>query len=190
MEGKTELEKMLAGEPYNAMDPVLIKMRNDAEILYKEYNTTTENDYDRRNQIYDQLFGKRGEGLSIRAPFYCDYGKNIYMGNKVYMNFNCCILDCANVYIGDNTLFAPYVQVYAATHPTDPEERLKGVEGAKEVRIGKNCWIGGGAIICPGVTIGDNTTIGAGSIVTKDIPANCVAVGNPCKVLKYLNKDN
>jgi maltose O-acetyltransferase len=190
MDTKTELQKMLAGDLYYAPDPELTRIRNEAELLYKEYNNTTEDQIELRHKIYDKLFGKWGEDCSIRAPFYCDYGKNIYLGKRVYMNFNCCILDCANIYISDNTLLAPNVQIYAATHPVDPEERLKGLEMAKEVRIGSNVWIGGGAIICPGVTIGDNTTIGAGSVVTKDIPANCVAVGNPCKVLKYLNKDD
>jgi maltose O-acetyltransferase len=186
MEGKTELEKMLSGECYNSFDPILTKMRNDAELLYKEYNNTTEDDIEKRHHIYDKLFGACGNDISIRAPFYCDYGKNIYLGNRVYMNFNCCILDCGNVYIGDNTLFAPGVQVYAVNHPTDAEHRKTGEEFSREIRIGKNVWVGGNAIILPGVTIGDNTTIGAGSVVTKDIPANCVAVGNPCKVIKYL----
>jgi maltose O-acetyltransferase len=189
MEAKTELQKMLTGEHFNSQDAELTKMRNNAEKLYKEYNTTTEEDIEKRQDIYKKLFGGVGNECSIRAPFYCDYGKNIYLGNRVYMNFNCCILDCANVYIGDCTLFAPGVQVYAVNHPTDVEGRNSGVEYAKEIRIGKNVWVGGNAIILPGVTIGDNTTIGAGSVVTKDIPANCVAVGNPCKVLRYLNKE-
>jgi maltose O-acetyltransferase len=190
MEGKTEYEKMTAGEIYNPIDPELCLMRNEAESLCNEYNNTTEQQIDIRQKIFDKLFGHWEEGCRIRAPFHCDFGKNIHLGKRVYMNFNCCILDCANVYIGDNTLLGPYVQVYSVTHPVDHETRNNYVMWGKEVRIGSNVWIGGGAIICPGVTIGDNSTIGAGSVVTKDIPANCVAVGNPCKVIKYLNKDN
>lgn len=186
---KTDFEKMVAGENYDAKDPQLVQMRNDAEMLYKSYNHTTEEDKDMRQDVYNKLFGKAGKNLDIRAPFYCDYGINTFIGDNVYMNFNCCILDCARVYIGDNTLFAPNVQIYTAAHPVDYKERIAGVEFGKEIWIGKNCWIGGGAIICPGVKIGDNTTIGAGSVVTKDIPSDCVAVGNPCKVIRHLNAE-
>ena len=184
-----EYSKMLSGEYYNANDPYLVDLRNKAELLYKEYNSTTETDISKRNEIYSKLFGKVGQNLSIRAPFYCDYGINTYLGDNVYMNFNCIILDCAKVTIGNNCMFAPNVQIYSAAHPIDPELRKNGKEFAKEIIIGNNVWIGGGAIINPGVTIGDNSVIGSGSVVTKNIPSNCVAVGNPCKVIKYLEEE-
>jgi len=184
---KSELQKMLDSEPYKAFDPQLIYMRNTAELLYKEYNNTTETDFEKRKEIFDKLFGSYGENLSIRAPFYCDYGKNIYLGKNVYMNFNCIILDCCNVEIGDFTLFAPGVQVLTACHPTDPKTRMQGTEFAKPIKIGKNVWVGANALILPGVTIGDNCTIGAGSVVNKDVPENSIAVGNPCKVIKKVD---
>ena len=139
-----------------------------------------------RSQILQELFGQVGQNVTILPPLHCDYGKNIYAGDGLYMNYGCVILDCNTVHIGDNVLCAPYVQIYTAYHPTDPETRLSGKELAAPIKIGNNVWIGGGAIICPGVTIGDNTTIGAGSVVVKDIPANVVAVGNPCRVIRKL----
>lgn len=181
---KTEFEKMIDSEPYWAFDPILVEMRNNAELIYKEYNNTTENDLEKRKEIYKNLFGSFGENLSIRAPFYCDYGKNTYLGKNVYMNFNCIILDVCRVDIGDYTMFAPGVQVITACHPTDPKTRLDGLEYGKPVKIGKNVWIGANALILPGVVIGDNCTIGAGSVVNKNIPDNSIAVGNPCKVIK------
>ena len=187
MESLSEKEKMIKEMMYNALDPELTEARRNAEKLFQEYNKTQEEEQEKRNQIMTKLLGSYGSNSFIRPPFYCDYGFNIFIGKNVYFNFNCTILDCAKVTIGDNTLIAPSVQIYTAAHPTDPQTRLNGVEYAKEIKIGENCWIGGGVIICPGVTIGDNTTIGAGSVVTKNIPANCVAVGNPCKVLKFLN---
>lgn len=184
----TELEKMLAGELYWATDPELVALRKPARRLTREYNRSSEEETQRRQAILKELFGATGERIEIEPPFYCDYGSNIYVGNNFYMNFDCLILDCAKVEIGDNVLFGPKVQIYTATHPVDAEERIKGPEFAKPVKIGNNVWIGGGAIICPGVTIGDNTTIAAGSVVTKDIPSNVVAGGNPCRVLRELNK--
>lgn len=184
-----EYQKMISGDLYLSMDPYLVDLRNKAELLYKEYNSTTETDTEKRKEIYSKLFGKVGNNLSIRAPFYCDYGVNTYLGDNVYMNFNCIILDCARVIIGDNVFMAPGVQILTATHPIEFEARISGNEYAKEIVIGNNVWIGGGAIINPGVTIGDNTVIGSGSVVTKSIPENCVAVGNPCKVIKYLGRD-
>ena len=132
------------------------------------------------------MLGEKGEGVYIEPPFYCDYGSNIFLGNKVYMNFNCVILDCNIVRIGDGTMLGPAVQIYAATHPLDAAQRAAGPELAYPVTIGRDVWIGGGAIIGPGVTIGDNTTIGAGSVVVKDIPANVFAAGNPCKAIRQL----
>lgn len=183
---KTEKEKMLLGELYLANTPELIAERQRARQLSHLYNATTDEELERRSQILHDLFGKLGNIFEIVPPFYCDYGSNIYMGNNIFMNFGCVILDCNTVHIGDNFLCAPYVQIYTAHHPTNPVQRLTGEELASPIKIGNNVWIGGGVIICPGVTIGDNTTIGAGSVVVKDIPANVVAAGNPCRVIRSL----
>ena len=182
--GKSEKQKMLDGELYSSFDDELTREREHARHLTRIYNMTTEKELDRRRELLRQLFGEVGENICIEPPFYCDYGYNIFPGRDVYMNFGCAVLDCNKVEIGDGVLLGPYVQVYAAYHPTDPEERLTKCEYAAPIRIGNNVWIGGGAIICPRVTIGENTTIGAGSVVMKNIPANVVAAGNPCRVLR------
>jgi maltose O-acetyltransferase len=184
MAEKTEREKMLSGELYDARDPELATARRRARNLYRRFNAS--DNEDEQLAIMQDLLGKAGEGCSINPPFYVDYGSNIYLGDRVYMNLGCTILDCAEVRIGDGAMFGPNVQIYTATHPVDPVERASGLEFAKPIVIGKNVWVGGGAIICPGVTIGENTTIGAGSVVTKDIPANVVAAGNPAKVIKQI----
>ncbi len=184
---KTEKQKMLAGEFYLANDPELATDSKRAYRLLRMYNSTTEEQQEQRRQILQELFGRVGEIITIVPPFYCDYGSNISVGNNFYMNYGCVILDCNQVEIGDNVLCAPYVQIYTAHHPVEAEIRLTGRELATSIKIGNNVWIGGGAIICPGVTIGDNTTIGAGSVVVKDIPANVVAVGNPCRVIRHLS---
>lgn len=183
---KTEKQKMLAGELYLANDFELAGDRKRAQRLIKTYNTTTKEESEARSQILQELFGKVGEKVEIQPPFRCDYGSNIYIGNNLYMNYGCVILDCNTVEIGDNVKCAPYVQIYTAYHPTEPQIRLSGKELAAPIKIGNNVWIGGGAIVCPGVSIGDNTTIGAGSVVVKDIPANVIAVGNPCKVIRHI----
>lgn len=183
---KTEKQKMLAGELYRGSDTELVAQRQQARRLTRLYNSTTEEEIERRSQILRKLFGTVGASIEIEPPFYCDYGYNIHAGDGFYMNFGCVILDCCPVYIGEKVLCGPSVQVYTATHPTDPDVRVSGLELAAPVRIGNNVWIGGGAIICPGVTIGDDTTIAAGSVVVKDIPARVVAGGNPCRVLKPL----
>jgi maltose O-acetyltransferase len=183
---KTEKQKMLAGELYNSTDTELVAGRKLASRLLRQYNTTTEDEENRRLQILQQLFGQVSNQVQIIPPFYCDYGKNIYAGSGLYMNYGCVILDCNTVRIGENVLFASYVQIYTATHPIDPTIRLTGKELASPIEIGNNVWIGGNAIICPGVTIGDNTTIGAGSVVVKNIPANVVAAGNPCRIIRNL----
>ena len=184
MTERSEKEKMLAGELYNAADPELHAERTAARELAHVYNSTIS--AEEREAILRTLLGEVGEGPSIASPFYCDYGKQIYLGNNVYMNVGCVILDCNRVDIGDNVMFGPYVQVYTAYHPIRASERIKGPELASPIKIGNNVWIGGGAIILPGVTIGDNSTIGAGSVVTKDIPANVVAVGNPASVIREI----
>lgn len=181
---KTEKQKMLAGELFLASDPELFAEHQRGSRLTRLYNNTTEEEMETRTKILQDLFGAVGANSQIVPSFYCDYGSNIYVGDNFYMNYGCVILDCNTVHIGDNVLCAPYVQIYTAYHPTDPALRLTGRELAAGVKIGNNVWIGGGAIICPGVTIGDNTTIGAGSVVVKSIPANVVAAGNPCRVIR------
>jgi maltose O-acetyltransferase len=183
---RTEKEKMLAGEPYLASDPELREERRRARCLTRLYNQTTEEERGRRTEILRELFGAGGASASIEPPFHCDYGSNIIVGDNVFMNFGCVVLDCNVVRIGDDVQCGPGVQIYAAYHPTDPAARSAAPELAAPVTIGANVWIGGGAIICPGVSIGANTTIGAGSVVTRDIPANVVAAGNPCRVIRTL----
>lgn len=182
----TEREKMLAGELYDPMDPELVAARARARDLLWNLNATRESDAAVRGHILKELFGSAGAGVWLQPPFYCDYGANIHLGEKVYFNFNCVLLDVCEIRIGDRTLFGPAVQIYAATHPLDSELR-KTRELGKPVRIGSDVWVGGGAIITPGVTIGDRTVIGAGSVVTKDIPAGVLAVGNPCRVVRELS---
>ncbi|GAA4336350.1 sugar O-acetyltransferase [Mucilaginibacter gynuensis] len=182
----TELEKMLAGELYNAGDPDLIARRSAARKLFVAYNALPYENADEKKAILRKLLGGFGNNVDIQSPFYCDYGENIYFGENVFVNFNCIMLDCAKITLGDNVFLAPNVQLYAAYHPIIASERIKGPELAAPITIGNNAWLGGGVIVCPGVTIGENTTIGAGSVVTKDIPANVVAAGNPCRVIKHL----
>lgn len=185
---KTELQKMLSSELYNAGDRQLVEMRSSARQLFSQYNLTSYDDSEKRTSILTKLLGSYDGNIDIQAPFYCDYGCHIHVGKNVFMNFNCIILDCAKVTLGDNVFMAPNVQLYTAYHPVIASERIKGPENAAPITIGNNVWLGGGVIVCPGVTIGDNTTIGAGSIVVHNIPANVVAVGNPCKVVKKINQ--
>ncbi|WP_042342051.1 sugar O-acetyltransferase [Calothrix sp. PCC 7507] len=184
---KTEKQKMLAGELYLADDPELVEDSKRASRLLGTYNSTTIEQQEQRQEILRELFGKIGKKATIVPPFHCDYGDNIYAGNKLYINYGCVILDCNIVHIGDNVLCGPCVQIYTAYHPTEPEIRLTGQELASPIKIGDNVWIGGNVVICPGVTIGNNTTIGAGSVVTKDIPENAIAAGNPCRIIRHLS---
>jgi maltose O-acetyltransferase len=186
---QTEKQKMLAGNLYLASDSELVADSQRCARLLRLYSNTGAHERERRSQILRSLFGNVGENPVITPPFHCDYGIHISIGDNFYMNFGCVILDCNKVQIGSNVLCGPYVQIYAATHPIDPAVRLTGRELAVPVAIGNNVWIGGGAIICPGVTIGDNTTIGAGSVVVKDIPTNVLAVGNPCRVIRELGNE-
>jgi maltose O-acetyltransferase len=183
---ETEREKMLSGQLYRASDEELVSMRKAARRLLEAYNASMVDEAEKRNEILKKLFGKVSHTTEIEPPFYCDYGSNIFAGDRLYMNFGCVVLDCNKVLIGNNVLFGPYVQVYTAYHPVDPEIRLSGLELASPVRIGNNVWIGGGAIIGSGVTIGDNTTIGAGSVVLRDVPPGVMAAGSPCRVIKKL----
>lgn len=182
----TEKEKMLKGDAYSASDPELVKDRQQARILTRLYNQTIDTDDYTKNEILKKLLGSTGENVYIEPSFKCDYGYNIHLGENFYANFDCIMLDVCEIKIGKNAMLAPNVQIYTAYHPIDPKLRISGIEYGSPVTIGDNVWIGGGAIINPGVNIGDNVVIGSGSVVTKDIPSNCVAVGNPCKVIKNI----
>jgi maltose O-acetyltransferase len=181
---RSEREKMLAGELYLASDPELLALRKHARRLTRLFNATTEDDADERRRLLGELLGRSGPRIDIEPPFRCDYGCNIFVGDNLYINFGCVILDCAEVHIGRDVKFGPGVHIYAATHPVDPVQRAAGPELAFPVRIGDRVWVGGGVVIGPGVTIGENSVIGAGSVVVKDIPAGVIAVGNPCRVLR------
>jgi len=185
---KSEKEKMLAGELYDARDKQLTDERVKARLLLKKLNESREDQQEIRERILKQLLPNAGSGLWLQPPFYCDYGANIILGEKVFFNFNCVILDVAQVAIGSRTLFGPNVQIYTATHPVNYLERSSGLEYGKPIVIGEDVWIGGSAIICPGVTIGNRSIIGAGSVVIKDIPDDVIAVGNPCVVVKVLTE--
>lgn len=182
----TEKEKMLAGKLYDATDPQLAEERRVTRLLLKQLNDSRDDEVELRNQLIKKLIANSGEGLWIEPPFYCDYGSNISVGDKVFFNFNCVILDVMEVTIGNNVLFAPNVQIYTATHPLDSKQRAKGLEYAKPITIGSDSWIGGGSIVCPGVTIGERTVIGAGSVITKNIPSDVLAAGNPCKIIRNI----
>lgn len=183
---KTEKQKMLTGELYNALDSQLVKERRQARDLIKELNESRDAEQERRVEIFNLLFASIGRDIWIEPPFYCDYGSNITLGDNVYFNFNCVILDPANVVVGDNVLFGPNVQIYTATHPLSSLERQRGLELAKPIEIGSDVWIGGSTIISPGVTVGSRSVIGAGSVVTKDIPQDVFAAGNPCRVIQEI----
>ena len=182
---KSEKEKMLAGELYFAGDEELEKGRTAARVLFLEFNSTKPTESKKKIEILKKIIKFKGNIL-IEPPFYCDYGYNIEAGENFYANFSCILLDTNKIIIGDNVMFGPNVQIYTASHPLNAKERITGLELAKPITIGNNVWIGGGAIVCPGVIIGNNTTIGAGSVVTKNIPDNTLAAGNPCKVIRNL----
>lgn len=182
---KTEKEKMLAGEFYDPLDAQLAAGRERARELCKALNESREDDREGRARILHALFG-RDSDVWMQPPFFCDYGSNIILGKKVFFNFNCVVLDVATVRIGDHALFGPAVQIYTAAHPLDAAERRRGLELGKPVAIGEDVWVGGGVIICPGVSIGARSVIGAGSVVTRDIPADALAAGNPCRVVRAL----
>jgi len=181
-----EKQKMLAGKLYLPEDRELTDERKRARQFTYEYNATQEHETEKRLALLKELLGTLGKHTEIIPPFYCDYGYNIHIQDSVYLNFGCVILDCNSVHIGNNVQIGPYVQIYTVYHPTDPAIRLERKELAAPISIKDNAWIGGNAIICPGVTIGQNSTIGAGSVVVEDIPDNVVAAGNPCRVIKSL----
>jgi len=177
----SEKEKMLAGKLYDASDPLLIQQRQTARALTHRLNLTEYGKEAAYKEILSKLLPNASTDIWIEPPFLCDYGYNIYTGEKVFFNFNCVLLDVMPIRIGSNVLFGPNVQIYTATHPTDSMERRKRLEFAKPVSIGDDCWIGGSAIISPNITIGDRCVVGAGSVVTKDIPSDSIVVGNPAK---------
>ncbi len=183
---RTEKEKMLAGELYDARDAQLARERRRARELLKALNDSRDDEGEKRASLLRELFGAVGEGTWIEPPFSCDYGSNIALGSKVYFNFNCVVLDPAPVRIGSNVLFGPAVQIYTATHPLSHVERRTGLELARPIEIGSDTWIGGGAILCPGVRIGSRSVIGAGSVVTRDVPDGVLAAGSPCRVIRDL----
>jgi maltose O-acetyltransferase len=184
---QTEREKMLANEPYYSLsDPELQMMMVAAQELLYPFNHSRPDEDEKRSDLVRKLFGSIGKTFTVKPPFNCDFGCHIYAGENLFINYDCVILDCNEVRFGNNVMLAPKVQIYTAYHPLDPEIRRSGLEMAAPIVIGDDVWIGGGVIICPGVTIGAGTTIGAGSVVTRDIPAGVVAVGNPCRVIKTL----
>jgi maltose O-acetyltransferase len=184
---RSELEKMLAGEFYDPFDPELVRARERARNLCQDLNSTREADQQIRRRILTELFGTGGDTVWMQPPFYCDYGSNIHLGERVFFNFNCIVLDVCPVTIGDYTLFGPAVQIYTATHPMNAELRRKQ-EFARPIVIGSDVWVGGGAIICPGVRIGARSVIGAGSVVTRDLPDGVFAAGNPCRVIRDITE--
>lgn len=183
---KPEKQKMLDGELYDPLDDELTRDRQRARLLGQALNSAREDEPDERMRILRQLIPNAKGSLWVQPPFYCDYGYNITIGEKVFFNFNCVVLDVAHVVIGSRTLFGPNVQIYTATHPTHHEERASGLEFAKPITIGADVWVGGSAVICPGITIGDRCIIGAGSVVTRNIPSDSFAAGNPCRVIRSL----
>jgi maltose O-acetyltransferase len=183
----SEREKMLAGELYDPLDAELVAQRERARDLCQRLNATREAEQTVRRQILQDLLGAGGDSVWMQPPFYCDYGANIYLGERVFFNFNCVVLDVCPVTIGDFVLFGPAVQIYTAMHPMNAELRRKQ-EFAKPIEIGNDVWVGGGAIICPGVQIGSKSVIGAGSVVTRTIPAGVFAAGNPCRVIREITE--
>ena len=176
-------ERLQAGLVYNDFDEDLFQRRVKAKKLFRAYNASDDDEVELRERLMGELFGSVGERVWIEPDFKCEFGSNIHIGDDVYINFGCVILDCAKVTIGEHTLLGPNVGLYAANHSTDAEERINGGCYGKPITIGKNCWLGGDVKVVPGVSIGDGTIVGTGSIVTKDIPAGVIAVGNPCHVL-------
>ena len=182
----TEKEKMLSGLLYDAGDPELVEERKKARLLFQKINSLNEDNKDLRQRLTYDLFGAAGEDLWIEPPFYCDYGYNIRVGDKVFLNYSCCILDVMEVSMGNNILLGPGVQIYTATHPLESKKRAEWLEYGRPVTIGNDVWIGGGAIICPGVSIGNGVVIGAGAVVTKHVPDNVLIGGNPARIIKKI----
>ncbi len=186
----TEWERIESGLVYNDFDADLFDRRVRAKKLFRAYNKTEDDETELRQQLLQQLFKKIGRNVWIEPDFRCEFGTNITIDDDVYINFGCIILDCAEVTIGFHTLLGPNVGLYAANHSIDATERINGGCQGKPIHIGNNVWLGGDVKVVPGVSIGDNTIIGTGSIVTKDIPSNVIAVGNPCHVIREITKED
>ena len=182
----TEKEKMLSGEYYDPSNLELVELRLKARLATEKLNQTSSTESKKRIEIVKSLFGSTGKNTHIESTFNCDYGENIHVGDNFYVNYNCVILDVAEVRIGDNCFIAPQVGIYTATHPIDPIERANGLEYAKAITIGNDCWIGGHATINPGVMLGNNVVVASGAVVTKSFGDNLVIGGNPAKVLKKI----
>jgi acetyltransferase-like isoleucine patch superfamily enzyme len=183
-------ERMLAGLPYKAWLDGLSEERMENKLKIHEYNLLCPDERNKINELIKDILGKTGDSVFIEQPFHCDYGKNIEVGNNFFANYNCTILDVGKVIIGENVQFAPNVSLYTAGHPIHPESRNSGYEYGIGITIGDNVWLGGNVVVNPGVHIGNNVVIGAGSVVTKDIPDNMVAVGNPCKVIREITEED
>ena len=183
----SERQKMLAGEMYDPLDQDLVADRARARDLCQALNATREAETEERRRIVRELFATGGDTVWMQPPFFCDYGSNIELGTKVFFNFNCVVLDVCRVRIGDGSLFGPAVQIYTPLHPLNAVERRHS-EFGKPIDIGSDVWVGGGAIILPGVTIGSRTVIGAGSVVTRSIPDGVFAAGNPCRVIREIDE--
>ena len=183
-------ERMLAGLPYKAWLDGLSEERMENKLKIYEYNLLRPDETEKMNELIKDILGKTGDNVFIEQPFHCDYGKNIEVGNNFFANYNCTILDVGKVIIGENVQFAPNVSIYTAGHPIHPESRNSGYEYGIGITIGDNVWLGGNVVVNPGVHIGNNVVIGSGSVVTKDIPDNVIAVGNPCKVIREITEED
>jgi maltose O-acetyltransferase len=175
---------------YRPNDPGLVSLRRKARALVAAYNASSPHAQRKRDRLLKRLFSEVGSDVELEPPFHCDYGTNVRIGNHVYINAGCIILDCAHVCIGSYVKMGPAVQLYAATHPTDSQLRREGYEFAEPISIADGVWIGGGSIVLPGISVGENTVVGAGSVVTRDLPPNVIAAGNPCRVLRTLRPES
>lgn len=183
-------DRMLAGLPYKAWLDGLSEERMENKLKIYEYNLLSPNEKEKMNKLIKDILGKTDDNVFIEQPFHCDYGKNIEVGNNFFANYNCTILDVGKVIIGNNVQFAPNVSLYTAGHPIHPDSRNSGYEYGIGITIGNNVWLGGNVVVNPGVNIGNNVVIGSGSVVTKDIPDNVIAVGNPCKVIREITEED
>ena len=186
----SEKDKQHTGEVYLPGDPEILKEQIQYQEKLYDYNQTRPSEQEKRTNLLKEMFAEIGENCYIEPPFHANFGgHHCHFGKNVYVNYNLTAVDDTHIYVGDNTMMAPNVILASAAHPLDPEERRKGYQYNQPVHIGKNCWLGAGVIVVPGVSIGDDTVIGAGSVVTKDIPSGVVAVGNPCRVIKEIKRE-
>jgi maltose O-acetyltransferase len=182
------MRRMLRGELYLADDPEIAAAQARAQGLQERYNATRHDEPEVRDRLLRELLGEVGEGVVVRPPFYCDYGSHIAIGSRTFLNYDCVLLDVAPIRIGAACQLATRVQLLTATHPVDPEPRRLGWESAEPIELGDNVWLGGGAVVCPGVSIGEDTVVGAGAVVTRDLPAGVVAAGVPARVVREIGE--